>query len=283
MVRRIHIFAAAAALCVSSYAMAASPSIGTVTTRGDTRIDNYEVKGSGTLFDGSVIETDGSQADLRLANNGAVVTLYGSSRGTIYTDHFMLERGIIKLSSSHSFNVQADNLVVVPAGDSSGIVTVEDNNSVAVEAEKGTLEVRNAAGTRVAQVHPGSPLAFAWSGKLSSGITATGAVPSRNNHHVLPIVDADVIPTVISAGLMLSGLSGVSAQTSSQLGSLSPRAANNGGGGCPSGQMAGKEGGCCKPYPSQQAQKCCPSDTVFLCCPGFVPQPPVAGQCGPSH
>src|SRR5215469_1379237 len=213
MLRRIHVLAATA-LCISSYAMAASPSIGTVTTHGNTRIDSYEVKGSGTLFDGSVIETDGSQADLRLANNGAVVTLYGSSRGTLHTDHFLLERGIIKLSSSNSFNVEADNLVVVPTGDSSGLVTVEANNSVVVEAEKGTLEVRNAAGTRVAEVHPGSPLSFTWKGKSSSGITATSAVPSRNNQHDLPTVDANLVPSVLM-------LTGQSAQTASQLGSIS--------------------------------------------------------------
>jgi hypothetical protein len=272
MLGRIHIFAAAA-LCVSSYAMAASPSIGTVTTHGNTRIDNYEVKGSGTLFEGSVIETDGSSADLRLANNGAVVTLYGSSRGTLHTDHFLLERGIIKLSSSNSFNVQADNLVVVPAGDSSGLVTVEDNNSVVVEAEKGTFEVRNAAGTRIAQVHPGSPLSFTSTGKSSSGITATSAVPSRKNQHDLPTVDANMVP----AGL---GLAGVSAQTSSQLGSISPRASNLPNG-CPTQYpIAGHEGGCCK---QNQVEKCCPHDKLQLCCPGFVPQPPVAGQCGASQ
>jgi hypothetical protein len=264
---------AAAVLCVSSYAMAASPSIGTVTTHGNTRIDSYEVKGSGTLFDGSVIETDGSQADLRLANNGAVVTLYGSSRGTLHADHFLLERGIIKLNSSNSFNVQADNLVVVPAGDSSGLVTVQDNNSVVVEAEKGTLEVRNAAGMRIAQVHPGSPLSFTSTGKSTSEITAIGAVPSRNNTHDLPTVDANLIPSVLMLG-------GPSAQTSSQLGSLSARAYNLPNG-CPTQYpIAGHEGGCCK---SNQLEKCCPRDKVALCCPGFVPQPPVAGQCGASQ
>ena len=274
MLGRIRIFAAAAALCVSSYAMAASPSIGTVTTRGETRVDNYKVDGSGTLFDGSVIETGLADADLRLANSGAVVTLYSSSRGTLHPDHILLERGSIKLSSSNSFNVQADNLVVVPAGDSSGVVTVQDSNSVIVEAQKGTLEVRNAAGTRIAQVQPGSPLSFTWTGKSSSGITATSAVPSRNNQHDLPGVDANTIPSVLM-------LSGPSAQTSAQIGTLSISASKadtifGGGHGC----VQGAGGGCCS---ASLLEKCCgnkfPSNNQ-QCCPGLPLSPK---QCGGSH
>jgi len=251
--------------------MAATPSIGTVTTHGETTIDNYKVLGSGTVFDGSVIETVLANADLRLSNNGAVVTLYGSSRGTLHTDHFLLERGSIKLSSSKSFNVLADNLVVVPAGDSSGLVTVQDSKSVIVEVEKGTLEVRNAAGTRIAQVHRGSPLSFTWTGKSSSGITATSAVPSRNNQHDLPTVDANLIPSVLM-------LTGQSAQTASQLGSISTRSFN--GGGCPSGQVAGAGGGCCSP---SAEEKCCGNkfpNNNQLCCPGLPLKP---SQCGGSH
>jgi hypothetical protein len=277
MVRSIRIFAVAA-LCISSYAMAASPSIGTVTARGETRIDNYTINRSGTLFDGSVIETVGAYADLRLANDGAVVTMYANSLGTVHTDHFLLKRGIIKLSSSNSFNVQADDLVVVPAGDSSALVTIEDNNSVVVEAEKGTLEVRNAAGTPVAQVHPGSPLSFTWTGKSSSGITATGAVPSRNNQHDLPTVDANLIPSVLT----LSGLS-VSAQTSSQLGSMGARSFNSGGG-CGGGQVQGNFGGCCT---RGMLTPCCfnpvtgqNTNPALKCCPGF---PATGNACGPSH
>jgi hypothetical protein len=266
MLRTPHFFAAAA-LCVSSYAMAASLSIGTVTTRGETRIDNYEVTSSGTLFDGSVIETVGSHADLRLANNGAVITLYANSRGTLHADHFLLERGSIKLSSSKSFNVQADNLAVVLAGDSSGVVTVQDTKSVVVEAEKGTLEVRNAAGTRIAQVHPGSPLSFAWTSKSSSGITATNVVSSAKNHHDLPTVDANMIPSVLM-------LSGVSAQTSSQLGSLAPRAMNSGS--CPKGEVAGADGGCCVP---SALENCCPHQFLGGCCGSLTFN---SKQCGPS-
>ena len=268
MLGRHHIFAAAA-LCVSSYAMAASPSIGTVTARGFTYIDKNRVEGSGTLFDGSVVETGNSAmsgADLRLANN-TVLTLNTNSGGTLHTDHFLLKRGSIKVTSSNTFNVQADNLVVVPAGDSSGVVTIDDDNSVGVEAQKGTLEVRNAAGARIAQVHPGSPLSFTSTGKSSSGSTATKAVPSAKNHNDLPTVDANMIP----AGLMLSG---VSAQTSSQLGgwSVSPRAADTGG-----------DGGNCSP---SQMKPCCTNiqgQSPFRglkCCPGYFP---TKQQCNPSN
>jgi len=272
MLRTPHFFAAAA-LGLGIYAMAASPSIGTVTTRGETRIDNYEVQGSGTLFDGSVIETGLSHADLRLANNGAVVILYASSRGTLHTDHFLLERGSIRLSSSNSFNVQADSLVVAPVGDSSGVVTVKDSNSVVVEAQEGTLEVRDAAGTRIAQVQPRSPMSFTSTGNLSSAITVSSAVPSRNNHQELPTVDANMIPSV-------RALSGVSTQTSSQLGGAFSRPRPDGGSGCPSGEVPGAGGGCCM---QSQLEQCCPhrgGTGQPTCCPGLNFS---KKQCGPSN
>src|SRR5579863_5215792 len=103
MLRQLSVLAAA--LCVGSYAMAASPSIGSVTSRGELKIDNYAVNGSGTVFDGSVIETGQSAmsiADLRLGND-AVVSLSVDSRGTLHRNSFELQRGMVELSSTSSF------------------------------------------------------------------------------------------------------------------------------------------------------------------------------------
>lgn len=264
MPRRIQLFATAA-LCIGTYAMAASPPIGTVTAHGETRIDHYAVNSSGTVFDGSVIETELSDADLRLASNGAVVTLFSNSRGILYRDHFVLDRGKIKLSSSKPFSVQAGNLAVVPDGDSSGVVTVEDNNSVVVMTEKGTLDVRNAAGTRIAQVHSG--LSFTSTGKASSAIGET--VPSRNNQHDLPAVDANVVPSLLM-------LPGPSSQSSSEIRAWSISQSIPSGNSC----VQGAGGGCC---PKSQLEKCCGNkfpNNKQLCCPGMPLSPK---QCGASN
>jgi len=266
---RIQIFAAAAALCVSSYAMAATTWIGTVTVSGPTTINNHEVKGTGTLFDGAVIETGTAHADMRLANNGGEITLYASSRGTLHRDYFVLERGSMKLRSSSSFNVQADNLAVAAAVNSSGTVTVEGGNTVVVEAEEGTLDVLNATGTRIAQVHSGSPLSFTSATKPSSGITTTSAVASGNSERVLPTSDANVVPSVLM-------LPPVSRQASSEVGgwTISPRAA--GGGGC----VYGAGGGCCS---AKLLEQCCPNkgDNDAQCCPGMPLSPKQCGGASP--
>jgi hypothetical protein len=180
----------AGALCVSSHALAVTPSmIGSVTVRGETRIDNQQVSGSGTVFDGSAVETGqsvSSGADLRLANN-VEITLLRDSRGILYRDHFMLQRGTAQLGSTDSFRVQANGMVIVPTeAHSSGIVSIEPANSVTVETKNGTLEIRNSSGASVALVRPGHPLTFSsLADKSPSEFSATGTVSSENGRYYL--------------------------------------------------------------------------------------------------
>ncbi len=187
MLSRMYLLAGA--LCVSSYALAATPSIGSVTARGETKIDNYEVRGSGTVFDGSVVETGqsiSSGADLRLANNEEV-TLWRDSRGTLYRDYFVLQRGTAQLGSTNSFRVQANGVMVIPTeARSSGIVSIDPANSVTVEAKNGTLEIRNSSGAIVALVRPGHPLKVSSvTDKSAAEFSATGTVSSENGRYYL--------------------------------------------------------------------------------------------------
>src|SRR5665213_2037084 len=67
MFRKLQV--AAILLCMLSYAAAGTVSIGTASARGDLRVDSYLVKGNATLFDGSVVETGQTTANLRLTPN----------------------------------------------------------------------------------------------------------------------------------------------------------------------------------------------------------------------
>ncbi len=187
MLSRVYIFAGA--LCISSYALAASPSIGTVTARGETKIDNYEVRGSGTVFDGSVVETGqsiSSGADLRIGG-GAEVTLLRDSRGTLYRDHFVLQHGTAQLGVTDSFRIQANGVVVVPIeAHCSGVVSINPATAVTVEANNGALEIRNSSGAVIARVRPGHPLTFsAATDKPPSEFLATGTISSENGRYYL--------------------------------------------------------------------------------------------------
>jgi hypothetical protein len=185
MLNRIYLLAGA--LSVSACALAVTPSIGSLTARGETRIDNQQVAGSGTVFEGSVVETGqsiSSGADLRLAND-VELTLLRDSRGTLYRDRFMLQRGTARLGLTNSFRVQANGMVVIPIeANSSGSVSIDPANSVTVEAKNGTLEIRNGSGDSLAQVRPGHPLTFSsLADKLPAEFSATGTISSENGRY----------------------------------------------------------------------------------------------------
>jgi hypothetical protein len=306
MLRRIFLFAGA--LCVSSYALAASPSIiGSVTARGETKIDNHDVQGSGTVFDGSVIETGqsvSSEADLRLTNN-AVVTLLRDSRGTLYRDHFVLERGRARLGSTDSFRIQANDVLVVPTeAHSSGIVSIDPANSVTVEAKNGTLEVRNSSGVGVARVQSGNALSFsAASGKSPTEFSATGKVSSENGRYYLDSTETCMKYEV--KGDNLKDFDGTSVVAS---GVLQPAAASDGVAGLlVANSIRSADATASYTLPGQSAQSRslvgglsilkgrkvvetaqCPPDPFVDCCPGIpfpqccdVPLPP--SQCSHSN
>src|SRR5579863_6389991 len=194
MLRQLSVLAAA--LCVGSYAMAASPSIGSATSRGELKIDNYLVSGSGTVFDGSVIETGQSAmsiADLRLGID-AMISLSVGSLGILHRDRFELQRGQVELSSTSSFQVEVNGLTVAPhQAHSDGVISIEAGNSVKIVAHSGDLEVKDSTGRTIALIHPEHPLQFSLlNGRSSSDFSATGVVSSEKGHYYLRTSETDV-------------------------------------------------------------------------------------------
>src|ERR1019366_9619255 len=104
MVRNLAVVAMLVATLSNGYA--GSVAIGTVSARGDMRVDQYKVNGNATLFDGSVVETDQATADLRL-DKGVAVTMSTGSRATFYRDHLVLQNGMSELTSASPFQVEA--------------------------------------------------------------------------------------------------------------------------------------------------------------------------------
>ena len=155
---------------------ASTTSIGTVTARGDLRVDSYNVNGNATLFNGSVVETGHSQADLHLGK-GTDIKMDQESRGTMYSDHLVLQQGTTELTASSAFNIEASGVQVAPIGSAAhGVISVA-GNSVQVAALSGTFGVANAQGMMVAKVHPGQPLRFSlMSGNATNAFSAHGTV-----------------------------------------------------------------------------------------------------------
>lgn len=184
--------AVAIGLCMLTYAAAGTVSIGTVSARGDMRVDSNTVASNATLFDGSVVETGQAPADLHL-NSGAEITLATGSRGTLYSDRMVLELGKSEVSSSNSFKVEANGLrVTATEPNSRAMVSVRSGNTVQVAALKGSFGIANTQGVLVASVRPGQPLSFAIAAgapsvSLHSDFAGTGTVSTEGGNYFLTV------------------------------------------------------------------------------------------------
>jgi len=191
MLRKLQI--AAILSCMLSYAAAGTVSIGTASVRGNMRVDNYLVKGNATLFNGSVVETDQATANLRL-NKGTQITLSTNSRGTMYSDHAVLQQGETQVIASNSFQLQAGPVHVFPnLPNSVGVVTLRPDNSVEVASLSGSFGVSSNNGIMLANVHPGRVVSFEMqaAGASQTAFSGVGIVSFENGAYVLT-TDEDV-------------------------------------------------------------------------------------------
>src|SRR6266704_2965824 len=92
--------------------MAAAPAVGIVTAGGSFTIDNSSIAGNATLFEGNQIETGKVSSQLQL-NNGAKMQLAAESRGIVYRDRLVLERGSGRVAN---YSVEALSLRIRPDG-----------------------------------------------------------------------------------------------------------------------------------------------------------------------
>jgi len=184
MLRKLQV--AGLLLCMYSYAVAGTVSIGTASARGDMRVDSYMVKGNATLFDGSVVETGQATADLRL-NKGTEITMSTSSRGTLYRDRLVLQRGETELAANSSFQLEANGFRVTPSEPNSrGVVSLKAGNTVEVAALNGSFGVTNDHGVLLASVRPGRVVSFAMhASENQSSVSVVGMVSFENGHFYL--------------------------------------------------------------------------------------------------
>jgi hypothetical protein len=185
VLKKLHVMAIL--LCMSSYAAAGTVSIGTVSARGDMRVDSYVVKGNATLFDGSVVETGQATADLRL-DKGTQITMSTSSRGTLYRNRLVLQQGESELAASSSFQLEANGLHVTPnTPNSRGVVSLKAGNTVEVEALNGGFGVTNDHGVLLASVPSGRVVLFAMqqAGGNPTQFSDVGTVSYGNGHYYL--------------------------------------------------------------------------------------------------
>jgi hypothetical protein len=161
-VHRSLICGVAALICVGSLTLSfgAGATIGIAMVSGFAKVDNSDVRGNASLLDGSLVETGKGTSRLSL-QNGARVEFSSESRGKVYRDRVVLEKGMGQLHAGSNFPVIANSLRVAAMGSDSTVrVAVKDSNRILVAAVSGQAQVRNSHGLLLAKVMPGNTLEF---------------------------------------------------------------------------------------------------------------------------
>jgi hypothetical protein len=143
-----------------SLGIAASPAVGVVTARGSFTIDDSSVAGNATLFEGNRIETGIASSRLQM-NTGARVQLAAESRGIVYRDRLVLEKGSSRFEKAGNYQVEALSLRIHPDGeDTAARISVGKSGVVQVAALNGPVQVTAANGTLLANLEAGRSLNF---------------------------------------------------------------------------------------------------------------------------
>ncbi|MGC9946229.1 MAG: hypothetical protein ABSF64_07650 [Bryobacteraceae bacterium] len=148
---------------------AASSAIGLVVANGSFHLDQSSVRGSATLLDGTLIETNVSSSQLQL-NNGVNLRLAAQSRARVYASRLVLEKGIGQVESTN-YRIEAASLQI--EADKPGVtarVQLAGPQRVVVAARDGSVRVSNSGGVLIARLDSGREMAFE---PQESGATVT--------------------------------------------------------------------------------------------------------------
>ena len=171
---------------------AATPgSIGFVRSTGDFRVDGSTVRGNSTVFDGNVIETAAARSVVQ--QDGFQITLAPESRARFYRDRTVLEKGAGLLRDADKHIFEADSLQISAAARDSVVqVDIQSSTRIAVSARSGAAQVRSASGLLLADLRPGTALAFDTQTGASSVVKLTGIVKLHDGKYFLTDATSNV-------------------------------------------------------------------------------------------
>ncbi len=157
--------------------LASPPVIGTATARGQFLLDNAAVQGNATLLEGSVLETRSAPSRLRL-QGGAEIMIGSGSRGRVYGDRLVLEKGEGRLAGSRQYRIDAGVLRVLPdAPAAAARVAYWRPGTITVAAMDGPVSVATADGVLLARLDAGMARAFEpQAAGAAAPVSATGCL-----------------------------------------------------------------------------------------------------------
>jgi hypothetical protein len=117
------------------------------------------VRGSATLFEGNLIETNVSASQLQL-RNGVSLRLAAESRARVYETRLVLEKGIGQLESAN-YRIEASSLQVeAEHAGATARVRLAGPGRVVVAARDGGIRVSNSSGVLIARLDRGREMTF---------------------------------------------------------------------------------------------------------------------------
>ncbi len=194
--------AVVAAMMVTVFpaAEAGAPVIGTVRSNGPFRVDNSAMRGNATLFEGSAVETAAAISTVELAS-GARVSLASSSKGRLFGDHMILEKGIGQLDKAENFRLEARGLTIQPETEkASARVSLGSGARVEVAAFQGSFRVLNSRGLLVANLSAGRSMEFEPQ-PANTPSKLTGCLGVRGVHYLLTDETTNVVVELGGPGL----------------------------------------------------------------------------------
>jgi hypothetical protein len=159
--------------CMFALTAGNSP-IGVVRSNGEFRVDGAAIRGNTTLFDGNLVETTSAGSVLQVG--GVQIALLPDSSIRVFRDH--IEAGTLSIATTTK--------------DGAMRVQTSGKQHVAIAALTGTAEVRNAAGSLVAMVHPGLALALEPQAAADTQFQMTGVLESKDGKFFLTDLTANV-------------------------------------------------------------------------------------------
>lgn len=188
-------------ICASNVnmAFAATPTIGTVAAKGSFRVDDAAVAGNATLFEGTTVETHTAGSTLDLLS-GARLSLASESKGRIFSDRLILEKGSGQIEKGVALGVEARGLMVrTETADGSARVVLAGAR-VQVAAMSGSVRVLNSQGSLVAAIRPGNALEFAFQAS-GEPWKLTGCLRAVPGHYLVTDEVTNVTVEVSGSGL----------------------------------------------------------------------------------
>ncbi len=173
-----------APLMLASESAATAPVIGMTSSQNGVTLDNSQVSGTATLFDGVTVQSQG-YSRLHL-NNGTRLDFAAGSKARVFANHAALSAGMTEMQSPSGFEIDTTNLKVLST-DAKSVARVKiDSNQVYVTALNSPVTVLNSQGWLVAKVAPGLPMAFATQGAAAmNSFNVTGCVLNKNGVAIL--------------------------------------------------------------------------------------------------